>query len=182
MMRLDELLLAKDVLKDRLNFEERLCAAYALENNVRMILEFLDTIPADKIEFDPLKKEELRAEVNEMLAKGRENGKDVMEKSILFRRGSHWWLRARYGSGPLNGGLLKAPEAVASPDAMVGLYMPKSPNKPINNYWSSDDYAPGYERRHHYNWAVERRDRLHIYASTTVPVNGPWSFTGDSFW
>lgn len=181
-MRLDEFMLAEDVLQDRLNFKERLHAAYALEDNGRSILEFLDKTPVEKIEFEPLKKEDLREQVNQLLASGRERGKDVIEKALLLRTGTHWWLRGRYGSGPLNAGLLKAPEAVASPEAMVGLYMPKLPNKPISNYLSPDQVTPGYDRRHHYNWAVEHRDRQRIFASSTIPVYGPISLTGDSFW
>ena len=182
MMRLDEFLLAEDVLQHTLNFEERMYAAYALEDDGRTVLEFLEKTPAGQIAFEPLKKEDLREQVNQLLASGRESGKDVIEKALLLRSGTHWWLRGRYGSGPLNAGLLKAPEAMDSPDAMVGLYMPKLPNKPISSYLSVDQVTPGYERRHYYVWAVEYRGRKYHYGSMTSPEIIEASLTGQFFW
>ena len=182
MMRLDEFLIAEDVLRNTMNFEERLYAAYALEDDGRSVLAFIQNTPAEQVAFEPLKEEGLREKVNQLLASGRESGKDVIEKALLLRTGPHWWLRGRYGSGPLNAGLLKAPEAVDSPEAMVGLYMPKVPNKPISSYLGVDQVTPGYERRHYFVWAVEYRGREHKYGSTTSYKTGEKSLTGDWFW
>jgi hypothetical protein len=64
---------------------------------------------------------------------------------------------------------------------MVGLYMPKIPNKPISSYLPADQVTPGYDRRHHYAWAVEYRGREVKSGSVTIPQYLPKTVTG-YFW
>jgi hypothetical protein len=174
MMRLDELLIAEDVLHHTLNFEDRLFAAYALEDDGRSLLGFLKNISADKISYEPLKKEELENEVQRLMSSGREHGKDVIEKALLLRVGAHWWLRGRFGGGALANGLLKTPDAMKSEEIMTGLYMPKEPDKPICEYLPQGQTTPGYDRRNYYAWAVEyRRKKLSSRAVSTSISEGP---------
>lgn len=158
MMRLDELLVAEDVLRHTMNFDDRLRAAYALEDDAHSLLAYLNSVPVAERGFVPLQKEGMQDEVIRLLKSGEGVGKDVIEKALLLRVGTHWWLRGRYGAGPLDAGLMKSPEAVTDPELMVGLYMPQQPDKPICDYFEPEQVFPGYDRRHDFTWAIERRD------------------------
>ena len=147
------------------NFELMLTSAMALEQDGRVLTEFFKD--NDSISQKSLSDSNLPDEISSMLASGRKAGGEVAKKANLFRNGLHYWVRGRYGAGPLTGGLVKAPNAISSIKAMELLLMPTLRDKPISGYHSEEDTSPGYDRRHHYTWAAERRPARIVQGSST---------------
>jgi hypothetical protein len=99
----------------------------------------------------------LPARIEQLRDGGRQSaGEEFLTKSRQLFTGLHWWFRGRYGLGSEGHGLLKSKQALASPDAMFGLYMP------IKSPLPTDPTRPGspvplVDRRHHYLWQFETR-------------------------
>jgi len=147
------------------DFELMLTSAMALEQDGQVLASFFKD--NDSITRESLLAENLSDEISSMLASGRKAGGDVTKKANLFRNGLHYWVRGRYGAGPLTGGLVKAPNATDSMGAMELLAMPKMRDKPISSYHPDEETTPGYDRRHHYTWAAERRPAQMVNGSVT---------------
>ena len=157
-LRIAELEKAEKTLRDSQDFEERIAAAFALELHGDALAKVFAEYPPGSFIRPALNDAGLPERCGDLLASGRDVGSDVVEKAMLLRRGAHWWLRGRYGAGPLVYGLLKSKKALESEDAMFGLYMPKQRPDPVGWVTSDNSIAPGYERRHYYTWAAEKRD------------------------
>ena len=141
-------------------FESRLLAAWTLEDSAQLLIEFLkNASPSDLASRARLSRPDLLATIEEQYKLGLSYGKDVVDKANLLRLGSFWWLRGRYGSASMAKGLLKDRGAMDSEYLMIGLFMPKSPDKPICSFLSNEDRIEGYDRRHFYTWAVEYREK-----------------------
>ena len=157
-LRLQRFKVAHQVLtaeENKDNFELMLTSAMALEQDGQVLAKFFED--NDSISRESLLDINLPGEIAGMLNSGREAGGEVTKKANLFRNGLHYWVRGRYGAGPLTGGLVKASNATSSVKAMELLLMPKLRDKPISSYHSEEETSPGYARRHHYTWAAERR-------------------------
>lgn len=137
------------------NFELLLTSAMALEQDSQVLTAFFKE--NDSISREALVDINLPGEVTGMLAAGRKAHEDVTKKANLFRNGLHYWVRGRYGAGPLTAGLVKAPQAMDSLEAMELLSMPRVRDKPISSYHSEEETTRGYDRRHYYTWAAEYR-------------------------
>ncbi|MEM8734493.1 MAG: hypothetical protein AAGG44_09745, partial [Planctomycetota bacterium] len=74
-----------------------------------------------------------------------------------FDAGLRWWLRGRFGSGPLGGGLLKDPRAKGSKSVLIQLDMPISFPDLAQGPADQDSLSSFCERRHHYQWQWENR-------------------------
>ena len=147
------------------NFELLLTSAMALEQDGQVLTAFFKD--NDAISRESLSVESLSDEILSMLKSGREAGGEVTKKASLFRNGLHYWVRGRYGAGPLTGGLVKAPNATDSISSMELLSMPKLRDKPISSYHSEEETTAGYDRRHHYTWAAEYRPVRTVQGKTT---------------
>lgn len=185
--RLENLNRSVAALQVEKDFEQRLLAAWAFEDNARLLLEFLETADQAELDREVLKSPGLREHVERQLALGLDYGKDVMEKSQLLRLGCFWWLRGRYGAGPLANGLLKDISAMQSEEQMFGLYMPVLPRFPICSRLPEGYRLSGHDRRHYQTWAVEYRPRVRsgsVDISRTVKIDQRASQKGDSsrFW
>ena len=165
------------------NFERMLTAAMALEQDGQVLATFFKD--NDSISRESLLAENLSDEISRMLDSGRKAGGDVTKKANLFRNGLHYWVRGRYGAGPLTGGLVKAPNATSSISTMELLSMPKLRDKPISSYHSEEETTPGYDRRHHYTWKAEYRPVRTVQGgttsrSTTRTINGDSSVSNET--
>ncbi len=144
------------------DFEQRFIAALAFETDAEVLIPLLEDALRAKVTFQrpQLQQPDLLADIKAKLETGREIGDDVAVKARLFRGGLHWWLRGRYGMGPLANGLLKSEHAMNSKEMMDALYMPRKRPNVINMYDPWTGTGNGYERRHFYTWAVEFRELL----------------------
>jgi hypothetical protein len=185
-LRLVELAKAEEVLRLKPDFESQLNAAFVLEMHAGALDEFFRGNPADNLERDRLRDPDILSECTELVTSGREHGKEVIQKAVLLRVGAHWWLRGRYGVGSMAAGLLKSPVAMKSQDMMFGLFMPK--NRPQVIGYVDDETGVecnGYDRRHYYTWAVERRDVGVSRSSRFGPAETTEKVTGSDathFW
>lgn len=154
-------------LKSNGNFKTMLTATMSLALDGELLLAYL----ADKgqVTFgrDALNQEGLHDEIKNKLNEGIELAGAVATKAGLLRNGLHYWLRGRYGAGPMAFGLLKHPSALNSRFAMEVLSMPKDRPMPISAYHNSEESSEGYERRHYYTWALENRTVLYSQQDTT---------------
>lgn len=180
-LRYKDLWKAVSALKQEKDFEQRLYAAYALQDDYGDLKMSLESENWIYVADDENGRKEIRKEIEQLLADGKKHGEDVIEKSILLKVGVHWWLRGRYGMGPLANGLLKTPAAMNSPAEMFGLYMPKKPEKPISQYLPESERVPGYDRRHYFNWAVEYRPAKQQGNTQQSSQSSGTPFRGDGF-
>ena len=137
------------------DFELMLTSSMALEQDGQVLIGFLTD--NDSISSESLAEPGLLDRINEMIVSGRQHAGDVATKSNLLRNGLHYWVRGRFGAGPITNGLVKAPSSTSSPEAMEALFMPKIRNKPISNFLSEEESTPGHDRRHYATWAAEYR-------------------------
>ena len=137
------------------DFELMLTSSMALEQDGQVLIGFLTD--NNSIVSQSLTEPGLLERVNEMLVSGRDAAGDVATKANLFRNGLHYWVRGRFGAGPVIDGLVKAPGSTSSPQAMEALLMPKIRNKPISNFLSEEESIPGHDRRHYVTWGAEYR-------------------------
>ena len=137
------------------DFELMLTSSMALEQDGQVLIGFLTD--NNSIVSQSLTEPGLLERVNEMLVSGRDAAGDVATKANLFRNGLHYWVRGRFGAGPIAAGLVKSPNSIDSPQAMEALFMPKIRNKPISNFLSDEESIPGFDRRHFVTWGAEYR-------------------------
>ncbi len=142
------------------DFETLLTSAMCVELDSEKLKEIFAKIQPGDFARPALNDPDLPKNISDMVDSARLVGDQIARKAILLRSGLHYWLRGRYGNGPLAFGLLKSPDSMDSPASMEGLYMPKVRPNAISNTETGEAYSPGFERRHYYTWAVEYRPLL----------------------
>lgn len=157
-LRLQRFEASFETLKKQGDFKTMLTSATSLELDGETLLAFLENVGERDFQNDALDQEGLVDTIKKKLTDGRKLAGDVGLKAGLFRNGLHYWLRGRYGEGPMAFGLLKHPDATSSRYAMEALWMPKERPNVIQNYYPSEETSRGYERRHYYTWRLENRD------------------------
>lgn len=175
-LRLWRLKLARELLAQPALTPEKLLAAHASQLDARLIEEFFQERKGRREKF-------LRPDLNEpdVARWAAEDAKeatrlagDLQTKAQMLFEGLHWWLRGRYGMGPEVFGLAKSREAMVSPAAQFGLYMPTSFSKPTDPMAVKDSRQaiPVFDRRHHYWWAWEDRKVMRESNSFTESTGG----------
>lgn len=141
------------------DFRQRLIAAMSIELDSEFLIPFLSS----RSHFSRAELNGAMAilgDVQNKVAEFRRDDQELLQQASLFRSGSHWWLRGRYGRGALANGLLKTKKAVRNDAAMNALYMPRQRPVAEDNFIgapSSESTQPFYKRRHYYTWALEYR-------------------------
>lgn len=157
-LRVEALAKAEKILRGEARFEDRINAAFALEMHGGELASFFDEYQLANASRPKLQDNNVITECQRLLESGRSHGKDVIEKAVLLRVGAHWWFRGRYGAAAEANGLLKPKAAMKSKYLMFGLFMPKERPKAIGFVDSeTGDVTAGYDRRHFYTWAIEKR-------------------------
>jgi len=140
-LRIERIRFAIDTIRKSDDFKQKLLAALIID---------LDGNHLQKMENAD---EELVAQVKQT----RKSFSRLVKKSRLLHSGLHWWMRGRYGRGPEGAGLLKSEQALRSPQALFGLYMPVTTPTPTDPSDRSARPIPEVDRRHHYIWLYEYR-------------------------
>ena len=184
-LRVDRLGYAEQVLTQSKDLQERFLAAFVLDLDGEQLarqLKLTDLLPeanagdnaaakaaAAPDAFAPIEERQAIAtissdqaqagvKVRKSITQGRKAaGDDLLKKSRMLFTGLHWWYRGRYGSGSDGNGLLKNKLALASPQAMFALYMPKETPTPTDPTKVVGKQIPQIDRRHHYLWQFETR-------------------------
>ena len=149
----------KELQTDDSDFESRLIAAMNIAIDTESLLPNLESGQSfSRAELADAGK--TATEIREELAELEQEHGKLIEQATLFRGGSHWWLRGRYGRGAMADGMLKTKHALKSEDAMNALYMPRQRPEPDSNFIGSEgeeETQPFYKRRHYYTWELEYR-------------------------
>lgn len=138
------------------DFDKMLTSTMSLQLDGSLLLQFLSQQDPEAISRPSLNKG-LQEEIASHLDSGQKAAGEIATKAHLLRNGLHYWVRGRYGAGPLVQGLVKVPAALKSENAMAALYMPIVRDKPISKYHDENESISGFERRHYYTWAAEYR-------------------------
>ena len=178
-----------DLISNPGDFEDRFLAAMFMYEDVEELRSFF----ADRAWLQPQSPELsaplLQSSLEQTLAEVNQADSKLLAQARLFNEGLHQWRRGRYGVGDMASGLLKgSPKSNAFTarlrNKFVGpankLYVPES-SAPISNYLGNDS-GKGYDRRHHYTWAIENRPLIRSVEmgsgtstnSTTRPLS-EWS-------
>jgi len=149
---------ATEIVRESKDFKERLRAAYVADFDGQLVVDFLRTHgqKGTKFKRQRLSDSNTLSAVLAAMRYARETSGDLVIKSRLLHLGMHWWMRGRYGEGPMGAGLLKSPMALASPMAQFPLYMPMTNPKPVDP--TTGYSVPKFDRRHHYIWTYEYRN------------------------
>ena len=154
-LRLQRFDWATEELKSQRGFYSKFTAAMCQERDGHLLIEYLAKTPFPSR--TSLQQPGLAGKIQETLDDSHKKNGELAAKAQLFRNGLHYWLRGRYGNGPLEHGMLKHKQAVNNPSVMEALYMPRERPWPISAYHESSESSEGYERRHMATWAAEYR-------------------------
>jgi hypothetical protein len=182
-----ELLLARlemavGVLQEKRLTKERFEAAFVFEEDAERVLEFLKQHRTKErpFETEALNEEGLDRAVRERLELGRSLAGDLAQKAKWLYYGLDWWVRGRYGEGPLFWGLAKSPEAMRSPEARWKLWMPAEAPEASNPFKSAAGKreTPRYRRRHYVIWAVDETNPAALRRTEGLSKGSPLDEVG----
>ena len=150
-LRIDD---ANDLIVSGKSFASQFDAAFALAYDQLFFKDFIALAEKENREFKnaDLNDGSLFKIVDELIETAKTRNPNLFEKATLFYVGSHWWLRGRYGQGPLANGLLKSEAARKDEDAMFPLFMPtQMPN--VEQLLGNQNPKPVI-RRHEFIWSL----------------------------
>lgn len=136
------------------NFADQFDAAFALAFDSLFFQEFYAKAKKENRQFinPDLNDQALLQIVSDLVESAKTRNPSLFEKAALFHVGSHWWLRGRYGQGPLASGLLKPAAAAKNEQARFALFMPV--RMPTAEQLIGDQNPKPVIRRHEYVWAL----------------------------
>ena len=143
------------------DFEARLLAAMFMYEDLQELKSFFIDLGVLQPMSPELSDPQLQSSLEQMIADANQADGNLVAQARLLNDGLHQWRRGRYGVGQLANGLLKNDSKATAMHRRLGLvgqsklYVPES-TAPISNYLGNDS-GKGYDRRHHYTWAIEDR-------------------------
>jgi hypothetical protein len=166
-LSLQRLELAQQILSGQHHLKERLLAAHAIDYDGWLLTNLFEEWAegtAELLMCDNLNDPQLPEHTANLIEQGRAAAGELMGKSRLFFAAIHWWLRGRYGSGPMFHGLVKYPQATQSKAVRNAIAMPD--RLPPNEMQGRVPYP---QRRHHYTWCWEERT-LQVERTSSVAI------------
>jgi hypothetical protein len=145
--------LALGILGGSKPLKERLQAAFALDQDVKIMRVFVEQqrqgdfagVPAPKL-----------GEHEGAVAIARRTHQELFRSADQLYTGLHWWLRGRYGKGIAANGLLKGVHVKKVPALGFALRMPRDRAKASDPFAVENELASPYVgRRHEYIWSWE---------------------------
>lgn len=150
-LRIDD---ANDLIAQGGKFGDQFDAAFALAYDELFFSRFFETARKENRRFqNPDLNDDSIAEIlSGLVESARTQNPSLFEKATLFYVGSHWWLRGRYGQGPLANGLLKTRQAAKTEKGLFPLFMPVAmPN--VDQLIGQQNPRPVI-RRHAFVWSL----------------------------
>jgi hypothetical protein len=145
--------LALGILEDSISFKERLQAAFALDQDVKVMRAFVEQ--QGKGYFAGVSTPKLR-ELEGAVAIVRGTHQELFRSANQLYTGLHWWLRGRYGKGIAANGLLKGEHVKKIPASGFALSMPRDRVQANDPFVVKNELASPYVgRRHEYIWSWE---------------------------
>ena len=145
--------LALGILEDSISFKERLQAAFALDQDVKVMRAFVEQ--QGKGNFAGVPTPKLR-ELEGAVAIVQGTHQELFRSANQLYTGLHWWLRGRYGKGIAANGLLKGEHVKKIPALGFALSMPRDRVQANDPFVVKNELASPYVgRRHEYVWSWE---------------------------
>lgn len=152
-LRVARVQLAQEVLDTSGELDQRLLAAFSMDQDLKIIRDFLGqqrkglfrSVPSPNLDF-----------IERVVITAKQANQELFATADQLFTGIHWWIRGRYGKGVAANGLLKGAHVKKTPAAGFALNMPR--NRPIaTNPFSKDnsEYSPYVARRHENTWSWE---------------------------
>lgn len=150
-MRIDD---ANDLIAVGGKFVDQFDAAFALAYDELFFEKFYETAKKENRSFQnaDLNDDSIASILSDLVESAKTKNPDLFEKATLFYVGSHWWLRGRYGQGPLANGLLKAKNAAQNEKTLFPLFMPMQ--MPNVDQLLGNQVAKPVIRRHEFVWGL----------------------------
>lgn len=138
---------------------DRLRAATVLVNDANELHRMLAEMDEHEFTRENLKFDNFTTTISELIEEGKTKAGDLFDKAVALDSGLEWWLKGRYGHGPLAHGLLKYPRNRFSQFAGDGaIQMPEETPQPVDPLKLDQETEPlYYPRRHYYTWSLESR-------------------------
>ena len=152
-LRVARVRLAERVLDNSPELDQRLQAAFAIEQDLKIIRDFIDQ--QRKGLFLKVPTPNLDLVEQTFLSEQKENPQ-LFTMANQFFTGLHWWIRGRYGKGVTANGLLKGEYVKKNPAAGFALSMPRNRSLPIDPFSEDNsERSPYVARRHENTWSWE---------------------------
>ena len=166
--------LALGILGDSKSLKARLQAAFAMDQDVKIIRAFVDQqrkgnfagVPAPKL-----------GELEGSVAIARGTHRELFRSADQLYTGLHWWLRGRYGKGIAANGLLKGEHVKKAPASGFALRMPRDRAKASDPFAIENELVSPYVgRRHEYIWSWENGGIKMEYGTRSVVAKSKYFY------
>ena len=152
-LRAQRIELALGVLGDSPSLKVRLQAAFAMDQDIKIMRTFVEQQRQGN--FAGVPQPNLR-EFERSVAFARGTHQELFRSADQLYTGLHWWLRGRYGKGIAANGLLKGEHVKKEPASGFALRMPRDRAKAMDPFAIENKLASPYVgRRHEYIWSWE---------------------------
>jgi len=166
--------LALGILEDSISFKERLQAAFALDQDVKVMRAFVEQQRQGNFAGVPTPK--LR-ELEGAVAIVRGTHQELFRSANQLYTGLHWWLRGRYGKGIAANGLLKGEHVKKIPASGFALSMPRDRAEASDPFVVKNELASPYVgRRHEYIWSWENGGIKLEYGTLSVVAKSEYFY------
>ena len=138
------------------DFRGRFLGMMSLVSARQFFQDFFQAYQPGQLNHPVLAREAFQADITQQIQAAQEPNRELLTKVERLQQGLHWWFRGRYGRGAEAIGLMKSPQAMHSPQAMFGLYMPRQRPEPtpLENRYDAIAAVPDYQRRHYHTWPI----------------------------
>ena len=166
--------LALGILGDSKTLKFRLQAAFALDQDVKILRTFVEqqrqgnfaAVPAPNLR---------EHELSVAIARG--THQELFRAAEQLYTGLHWWLRGRYGKGIAANGLLKGEHVKKVPASGFALRMPRDRAKASDPFAIENQLASPYVgRRHEYIWSWENGGIKVEYGTISVVAKSKYFY------
>ncbi|MDE0816441.1 MAG: hypothetical protein OSA92_02200 [Pirellulaceae bacterium] len=173
-LRAQRIELALGTLGDSPSLKVRLQAAFAMDQDIKIIRAFVEQ--QRKGNFAGVPQPNLR-EFERAVAFARGTHQELFRSADQLYTGLHWWLRGRYGKGIAADGLLKGEHVKKVPASGFALRMPRDRAKAIDPFAIENNLASPYVgRRHEYIWSWENGGIKLEYGTLSVVAKSEYFY------
>ena len=152
-LRVARVHLAKNVLDNSAKLDQRLQAAFAMDQDLKIIRDFVEQQRKGLFPRVPPPNLDL---IEQTVVSAERANQELFITANQFFTGLHWWIRGRYGKGIAANGLLKGEYVKKNPAAGFALSMPRNPALPTDPFAKDNsERSPYVARRHENTWSWE---------------------------
>ena len=166
--------LALGILGDSKSLKARLQAAFAMDQDVKIIRAFVEQQRKGNFAGVPVPK---LGELEGSVAIARDTHRELFRSADQLYTGLHWWLRGRYGKGIAANGLLKGEHVKKVPASGFALRMPRDRARASDPFAVENELASPYVgRRHEYIWSWENGGIIMEYGTRSVVAKSKYFY------